>query len=127
MNFLHGDAYQLDKIPGNFEGCVANFWFSHIPNFRIQEFLNQLHDKFDSGTTVFMTDNIYMDSMGGTLVHKENDPNTYKIRTLDNGTKYEIIKNYYTEEELKNIFIPISNDLQIYMGQCFWWISYKIK
>jgi len=127
VNFLQGDAYHLDKIPGRFAGCFANFWFSHIPKFRIQEFLNQLHDKLDSGTTVFIADNIYMDSMGGTLVHKENDPNTYKIRTLDNGTKYEIIKNYYTEEELKDIFIPISNDLQIYMGQCFWWVSYKIK
>ncbi|WP_257133400.1 hypothetical protein [Bacillus wiedmannii] len=74
-----------------------------------------------------MADNIYMDSMGGNLVHKENDPNTYKIRALDNGNKYEIIKNYYTEEELKDIFIPISNDLQIYIGLCFWWVSYKIK
>ena len=52
MNFLQGDAYQLDKIPRNFEGCVANFWFSHIPKFRIQEFLNQLHDKLGPGTTV---------------------------------------------------------------------------
>ncbi|MEG7894754.1 class I SAM-dependent methyltransferase, partial [Bacillus cereus] len=127
VNFLQGDAYQLDKIPGNFEGCVANFWFSHIPKFRIQEFLNQLHDKLGPGTTVFMADNIYTESIGGTLAHKENDPNTYKIRTLDNGTKYEIIKNYYTEEELKDIFIPVSSDLQIYMGQCFWWVSYKIK
>ncbi|KAB7628794.1 class I SAM-dependent methyltransferase, partial [Bacillus sp. B4-WWTP-NA-D-NA-NA] len=33
----------------------------------------------------------------------------------------------YTEEELKDIFIPVSSDLQIYMGQCFWWVSYKIK
>ncbi|EJR42887.1 class I SAM-dependent DNA methyltransferase [Bacillus cereus group sp. BceL296] len=127
VNFLQRDAYQLDKISGNFEGGIANFWFSHIPKFRIQEFLNQLHNKLGSGTTVFMADNIYIKSIGGTLIYKENDPNTYKLRTLDNGTKYEIIKNYYTEEELKNIFIPVSNDLQIYMGQCFWWVSYKIK
>jgi ubiquinone/menaquinone biosynthesis C-methylase UbiE len=127
VNFLQRDAYQLDKISGNFEGGIANFWFSHIPKFRIQKFLNQLHNKLGSGTTVFMADNIYIKSIGGTLIYKENDPNTYKLRTLDNGTKYEIIKNYYTEEELKNIFIPVSNDLQIYMGQCFWWVSYKIK
>lgn len=39
-----------------------------------------------------MADNIYIKSIGGTLIYKENDPNTYKLRTLDNGTKYEIIK-----------------------------------
>jgi len=127
VNFQQGDAYQLNKISGNFEGCIANFWLSHIPKSRIHEFLIQLHDRLGTGTTVFMAENVYMESIGGTLVYKDNDPNTYKMRTLDNGTKYEIIKNYYTEEELKSIFVPISNDLQIYMGQCFWWISYKIK
>ena len=29
-----------------------------------------------------MADNIYTESIGGTLAHKENDPNTYKIRTF---------------------------------------------
>ncbi|MFD3449981.1 class I SAM-dependent methyltransferase [Microbacteriaceae bacterium 4G12] len=125
--FYEGDVYQLNKIPGSFEGCIANFWYSHVPRSKTQEFLRKLHKKLGPGAIVFMADNVYMDSIGGTLLNKENDPNTYKVRTLEDGTKYEIIKNYYTKEELRDIFAPFSNELEIHMGKCFWWISYKIK
>lgn len=44
-----------------------------------------------------MADNIYIEGIGGKLIIKENDDNTYKIRELSNGTIYEIIKNHYSE------------------------------
>ena len=125
--FCQGDAYQLDKVLGNFNGAMANFWFSHIPKSRTQEFLKQFNLRVGSGSTVFISDNMYIESIGGSLINKENDENTYKIRTLENGTQYEIIKNYYTQKELEDIFAPYSNNLKIHIGQCFWWLTYKIK
>ncbi|UOQ50336.1 class I SAM-dependent methyltransferase [Gracilibacillus caseinilyticus] len=127
VTFLRGDAYNLESITGNFDAGLANFWFSHIPKARIQEFLKQLHFKLGEGSRIFMADNVYIRALGGTLIKKENDENTYKIRTLENGSKYEIIKNYYTETELRNIFGPYSNDLEVHYGQCFWWISYTTR
>jgi SAM-dependent methyltransferase len=127
VQFTQGDAYQLSDIAGNFEGGYANFWFSHIPKNKITDFLMQLHERLGKDSAVFITDNIYMNSIGGTLVKKDSDENTYKIRTLENGMQHEILKNYYDKKELDEIFSPYSNNLEIHIGQCFWWLSYTIK
>jgi hypothetical protein len=74
-----------------------------------------------------MKDNIYITSVGGTLIYKDNDENTYKIRTLENGKQHEILKNYYDKEELEEIISPCPNTIEIHIGQCFWWVSYAIK
>src|SRR5438874_1072315 len=32
VDFLLGDAYALDNVPGDFNAALANFWLSHIPH-----------------------------------------------------------------------------------------------
>ncbi len=125
--FHQGDAYQLDKVPGRFNAAYANFWLSHIPKTRIQEFLKQLHTRLGSGSPVFLADNMYNESVGGTLVQKLNDENTYKVRTLDGGSQYEILKNYFSKTELRELFEPYSCDLEVHIGRCFWWVYYRAK
>ncbi|GAB2569554.1 class I SAM-dependent methyltransferase [Gracilibacillus alcaliphilus] len=127
VTFLQGDAFQLDTIPGQFEAAYANFWFSHIPKDRIDDFLQQFHLKLQIGSPVFMADNIFIPSIGGTLMEKEDDENTYKRRTLQDGSEYEVIKNYYNADELHDLFERYAYDIDIHFGQCFWWISYKVK
>lgn len=48
-----------------------------------------------------MADNVYVCGIGGDLIYKHDEVDTYKIRELSNGEKYEILKNYYNEDELK--------------------------
>lgn len=97
VTFSQGDAYQLDAVPGSFTGSVANFWLSHVPTARIQEFLLHWTSRLGPGATVFMVDNMYNAGVGGELVTKSGDNNTYKIRTLANGRAYEVLKNYYRD------------------------------
>lgn len=121
------DAYRLDKIEGEFNAACANFWFSHIPKSRILEFIEGLHKKLGKGSIVFIADNVYIPGIGGELMSKHDEEDTYKVRELLNGDKYEILKNYYSEDDLKNIFGQFSDNLQIKIGSCFWWIWYIIK
>jgi SAM-dependent methyltransferase len=125
--FCLGDAYDLGSVKGKYDGAVANFWFSHIQKGRIEPFLKGLHDRLDVGAVVFMADNILMDGIGGELIAKVGEADTYKIRTLEDGTTYEILKNYYDKNELTALFMPYAEDLEIEMGTCFWWLSYKVK
>lgn len=125
--FLLGDAYELGAIEGRFDGALANFWFSHVQKDRIEPFLQGLHRRLEEGAVVFMADNILMDGIGGELIAKVGEADTYKIRTLEDGTTYEILKNYYDKNELKELFAPYAEDLSIEMGTCFWWLSYRVK
>ncbi|WP_053957792.1 class I SAM-dependent methyltransferase [Sulfobacillus thermosulfidooxidans] len=125
--FCQGDAYNLNSLRGNFDGGVANFWFSHVPKCRIHEFLSHWHARLGQASTVFMADNVYMDGVGGQLISKASDNNTYKMRTLEDGRRYEVLKNYYTQDELRTLFSPYADALHIHVGQCYWWLSYRVK
>lgn len=123
------DAYNLPFLPEIFTGGLANFWFSHIPRKRTHEFLAGFHKTLKVGSRVFMADNMNVTDVGGNLITKHGDENTYKLRTLKDGTQQEILKNYFTKDELFQIFKQYDPELtekSIFIGRCFWYMTYKI-
>jgi len=124
--FFEGDAYELQRIAGAFDAGLAAFWFSHVPKAQIPDFLNGLHRRLGSGSIVFMTDNVLNPGIGGELVIKQGQADSYKLRELPDGSRHEIIKNYFTEKDLNEIFGPLSTELKITVGKCYWWLSYKV-
>lgn len=122
--FLIDDAYEMKNITGTFNAGCANFFFSHIPKDKIDSFLRLFHSKLLPGAVVYMADNINVEGVGGELITKPGDVNTYKRRTLKDGSSYEILKNYYSEEELRDIFSRYSNGLEVKIGKCFWRVKW---
>ena len=126
VNFQKGDAYHLPLGNKSFDGGMANFWFSHVPKEKIQAFLDEFHRVLKNGSIVLMADNVYNEGVGGKLVQKEGDANTYKIRTLEDGREYEVLKNYYTKAQIRDIFRKY--DIQdVFYGKCFWFVRYKVN
>ncbi len=123
--FLIDNAYEMNKVGGTFNAGCANFWFSHIPKNKIIGFIETFNKKLSPGSIVFMADNIYIEGIGGELITKQGDENTYKMRKLSDGSSYEIIKNYYDENELRNIFKDYAEDIETYFGKCFWRVKYR--
>lgn len=124
VELREGDAYKLDEIAGDFDACLANFWFSHVPKARIAEFLDGLHRRLEPGAVVLMADNVYDSEVGGELFTQAGVTDTYKRRKLDDGAEYVVLKNYYNAERLAAIFEPRSTELSIHSGRCFWWLRY---
>ncbi|MGA7732342.1 MAG: class I SAM-dependent methyltransferase [Chloroflexia bacterium] len=124
VTFLHGDAYDLAPVPGVFNAAVANFWFSHIHHARIDDFLVGLQERLQPGSLVFMADNVYIPGVGGELVQPTGSDDTYKLRTLSDGSQHMVLKNYYNEEQLKAIVAPTGTSVQLHMGAAYWWCAY---
>lgn len=123
---LHaGDAYALGTVPGDFNAALANFWFSHVPKARIAEFLNGLHARIAPGSPVFMADNMNVPGVGGELVRHAGCEDTFKMRTLADGSKHVVLKNYFDRAELEGLFGRTARDLHVHIGKCFWWVSYR--
>jgi ubiquinone/menaquinone biosynthesis C-methylase UbiE len=123
------DAYNLPFESKTFTAGLANFWFSHIPKNRIEYFLNGFHKVLKAGSNVFIADNMNVAGVGGDLIRKQGDDNTYKLRTLKDGTQQEVLKNYFTKEELFQIFKkydPMLSEDNITIGKCFWYLKYTI-
>jgi len=127
VTFIKDDAYVLDNIKGSYNGGLANFWFSHLPKKLIENFLNVFHSKLEKGSIVFMADNTYVQGVGGELIRKNNDDNTYKIRILNNGNKFEVLKNYYNKDEIEKIFKNLVLINNIHFSNFYWWIEYITK
>lgn len=127
VQFQHADAYALHTVAGSFDGGLANFWFSHIPKKRINEFLFGFHKRIGKGASVFMADNVYVHDVGGELVSQPDSEDTFKMRALSNGSKHKVLKNYYTEYQIQQILAPFTFNLNIHMGSYFWWVSYSVN
>lgn len=125
--FVLGDAYQLDRVNGSFDFGLANFWLSHVPKNRIDDFLTGFHRRLGPGSRVFMADNVYVAGRGGELLSKPDCEDTYKLRVLADGSRHEVLKNYYTYEELKELFEPYSERLTIFVGSSYWYVTYTIR
>jgi ubiquinone/menaquinone biosynthesis C-methylase UbiE len=125
VTFQRADAYELEGLPGPFEAGVANFWFSHVPRARMHAFLDRFHRALAPGAVVFMADNVLVPGIGGQIVTYPDRADTFKRRCLSDGSRHEILKNYYTERELSEILAAVT-DLKIHMGRCFWWVIYQV-
>ncbi|TRO50589.1 class I SAM-dependent methyltransferase [Candidatus Bathyarchaeota archaeon] len=120
------DAYNM-KLEKKYDGVLASFMLSHVLKQDIPSWLKHIHNVLEPGASVFIADNTYIEGVGGKLQTKPGDPNTYKLRTLNDGTQHLIVKNYFTTEELVQLFSEHSKGItekNVFMGRCFWWINY---
>jgi ubiquinone/menaquinone biosynthesis C-methylase UbiE len=130
ISFRREDAYNLPFEDKSFDGGLANFWLSHVPKSRIDSFLKGFHRVLQSGSKVFMADNVYILGIGGKLVTREGEEDTYKLRGLKDGSEHLVLKNYLSAEELIEIFSKydrgFSRDNIIY-GNYFWYLIYELR
>lgn len=124
--FLQADAYHPPTAFPKFNGVMANWWFSHIPKRKIKQFLDTLHSRLDKNSVVLMVDDVYITGRGGELIQKEGMEDTFKRRVLKSGEQFDILKNYYDQDELEKIFSRYSQRLEIKYLTNFWIVKYYI-
>ena len=123
------NAYTLSYEAGTFDGGLANFWFSHIPRHRIDRFIAGFHRTLRPQSSVFLADNVLVPGVGGELISRAGDDNTYRRRTLRDSSEHVIIKNYYSAKDLIAIFgqhVPGLSAANVFVGQHFWYIAYRL-
>jgi len=126
VEYRLADAYDLGRWPAKFDGALVNFWLSHVPKSKLTDFLSGLHSKLSRNSIVFMADNVCVPGLGGELLEEEGREDTFKLRTLRNGTTHKVIKNYYDRHSLKVLFEPRSKDLDVWEGRFYWTIKYAV-
>src|SRR6185437_17057900 len=126
ITFQRGDAYDPPSHTPVFTGCMANFLFSHIPRQEISAFLDNLQRRLEKNAFVMFVDSIYQEGYGGVLVHKEGTEDTWRRRKLNNGEEYDVLKNYFSKEELEAIFQKYTDTLELQYLTNFWIAGYKL-
>jgi len=99
--FRKEDAYRLPSDLGRFDGAFVGFLWSHIPRERLGEFVGSLHARLDAGARVLILDNTYVGGSSTPLSAPDAAGNTTQERTLADGSRFRLLKNYPAPGELE--------------------------
>jgi len=124
VEFRREDAYALPSLARSFDAGLACFWWSHIPKAKIQNFLHGFHRVLAPGARVVFIDNVYVEGSSTPIFRTDAQGDTYQMRMLDDGSRYEVLKNFPTESELRGAVEGLTGDVQVEFLQYYWTLSY---
>jgi SAM-dependent methyltransferase len=126
LQFAVADAFNL-QVDDGFTACFVGFWWSHVARQAQAAFLENLRAKLGKDVLLIMIDNTYVEGSSSPIARTDADGNTYQIRTLANGERYEVLKNFPTDSGLRKKLSGALKDIRILRLQHFWMLSGKFK
>ena len=126
VKFQVADAYTLDGVPTGFTAAFAIWWWSHVPLERVSAFLAVLHSKLLPGAFVLFADQLPHD---GHVRRQGPGGNTLEQRSLPDGRVFEIVKNFPSEQDIRNALAGIAENVQYidHPDEKNWSVSYNTK
>jgi len=126
VTFHQADVFALPTFHAPFSAGYAVFWWSHIPKSKIEGFLNQFHSQIMPGGKVIFIDNNYVEGNSTPLSRVDSDGNSYQCRMLDDGSTYEVLKNYPTEPELEKVLKGMADNFKFQSLNYYWFLEYTL-
>lgn len=125
VEFQQADAFQLPQ--GDFDACLAGFWWSHIKRTEQTAFLEGLQTSCGSGALLVMFDNCYVEGDSTPIARTDAEGNTYQIRRLPDGSRHEVIKNFPTDSALRKKMSNHTRDIRITRNTHFWMLTCVLR
>ena len=100
VSFAAGDAYALPDFGRRHGALFAGFWWSHVPRARLDEFLRGAGRAAAPGALMVFLDNRYVEGSSTPIARRDAEGNSYQMRTLEDGSAHEVLKNFPNEGEL---------------------------
>jgi ubiquinone/menaquinone biosynthesis C-methylase UbiE len=123
VTFAQADAYALPDYGLVFDAGMAHFWWSHVSVADQQAFLDRFASKLRKGAKLLMIDNAFVASSTSAPSLTDELGNTYQMRRLQNGSEYEIVKNFPTHDELRSALKRHSTAVNILQLEYYWAVS----
>lgn len=124
VQLVRGDAYRL-PFSSVFSAGFAGFWWSHVPLGRRTAFLETFHASLEAGAPVCLFDNNVVEGEM-TPDYSDEDGNTYQTRELADGSRHEVLKNFPSESDLRDVLEPHATDVAVRDFGFFWCVTYRV-
>jgi len=56
---------------------------------------------------------------------RDGTHDTFESRPLADGSTYEVVKNYFDADQLREILAPFARNLEIKGNPVWWWAVYR--
>jgi len=97
-----------------------------VPRQSQGRFIEHFHRRLQPGAVVMILDNRYVEGSSTPLARTDEHGNTYQVRTLDDGSRYEVLKNIPDEPELADALGDTARKLEYVELDYFWYASYCV-
>jgi len=111
---IQGDAYDLSYIESSFEMMLSVDWLSHVPKRLLPEFLGSVSRKLLPGSKAVFIDMLTNEYFRQEPCGYDEDGNRVSLRTLPDGSEYQVIKNFPSESELRSLLAPFGGSVDYY-------------
>ena len=125
--FEIADAYALAASLGEFDAAFAGFWWSHVPRSRIGEFLGSLRARLATGAKVMLLDNRYVEGSSTPLAGFDAEGNTFQMRKLADGSSVRVMKNFPSEEELRESLASHASGIAYRAFDYYWLADFTLR
>jgi demethylmenaquinone methyltransferase/2-methoxy-6-polyprenyl-1,4-benzoquinol methylase len=127
VRFATADAYSLAELGAErFDAAFAGCWWSHVPLARLRAWLDTLHARLLPGARVLMLDNSFVQTRSTPISRADAEGNTYQLRTLDDGSQHEVLKNFPSAAEAFAALGPRARAPQWTAHTHYWLLSYTL-
>lgn len=123
-DFSVADAYALPSAGEPYEGALVTFWLSHVPRARIEEFLRGVQAVLAKDAPVVIVDNAYVEGNSTPIARRDAAGDTYQSRTLENGERYEVLKNFPSDAELAAWGERFGTEVEVRFLDYYWLLGY---
>ncbi len=127
VTLLAADACALPGFAAKFDAGMAMLWWSHVEKQRQAEFLAHFASRLEPGASILMIDQIYAAPFSSPVSREDEWGNLYTVRTLASGARFEIIKNYPTDDQLRSAFAATCEDISVMRTKEFWALSARVR
>lgn len=119
-DFVLANAFDLNGINGEFDTAFVGFFWSHLKLDQLEGFVTHLASRIEaSGRIVFMDNNSVAGS-NHAVTKTDKDGNTYQRRHLADGTAWDVLKNFPTDDQLRSALAPIARNIEITRHEYYW-------
>jgi demethylmenaquinone methyltransferase/2-methoxy-6-polyprenyl-1,4-benzoquinol methylase len=124
VEFAVQDVFAIDIGARQFDLVFAGFLLSHIRREDLSVFFSKLHSVVPMGTRLMFIDNARADRTLRPLVSVDRNGNAFERRALRGGAEHSVLKNYYTDQELRLAIGNRVDELQVDRRDHYYIVSY---
>jgi 2-polyprenyl-3-methyl-5-hydroxy-6-metoxy-1,4-benzoquinol methylase len=126
VNFERADLFNpINSSKYKYESLFGGFIWSHIKLQDLHNFIDIAKSQVKSNGTIVFMDNYYVEGSSLPITDTDNIGNTYQTRMLENGTSHKVLKNFPTEQFIRQLLTGKASDINCINLQYYWIVKYK--
>ena len=120
------DAFSI-SAGENYNCVLGGFFISHVLIEQQQQFMTGIAHAMRGNTKLVFFDNRYVEGSSTPVARTDNQGNQYQTRKLSDGSKHEVLKNFLTASQLKQLLEICCRNVCIQESKYFWLATGQLR